>query len=387
MVTGSATVNGTNGHPITNGDHASSTSKPNIGVYTNPEHDLWIAEAKPTAEEAQNGTDLRPGEVYVGVKSTGICGSDVHFWHAGCIGPTMVVRGDHVLGHESSGIILSKHSSVKHLEVGDRVAIEPNIPCFECEPCRTGRYNGCENVEFLSTPPVNGLLRRYVKHPATWCHKIGGMSYENGSLLEPLSVALAGVERAGVKLGDPVVICGAGPIGLVALLCCQAAGACPLVITDIDEGRLRFAKDLVPRVSTYQVPKGKSAEECADGIVEKMGGIRPRVAIECTGVESSVASAIWSVTFGGKVFIIGVGKNEMNVPFMRLSTQEIDLQYQYRYCNTWPKAIRLVQSGVINMDKLVTHRYNISNAVEAFKTAADPKTGAIKVQIKNDDSL
>ena len=77
----------------------------------------------------------------------------------------------------------------------------------------------------------------------------------------------------------------------------------------------------------------------------------------------------------------------MKIPFMRLSTQEIDLQFQYRYANTWPKAIRLVQSGIINMEKLVTHRFNMSDAVEAFKTAADPKTGAIKVQIKNDDSL
>lgn len=381
---GDTTVNGVNG---TNGDHTSSTSKPNVGVYTNPEHDLWIGEAKPTAEEAHNGTNLSPGEVYVGVKSTGICGSDVHFWHAGCIGPTMVVRGNHILGHESSGIILSKHPSVTSLSVGDRVAIEPNIPCFECEPCRTGRYNGCENVEFLSTPPVDGLLRRYVRHPATWCHKIGDMSYENGSLLEPLSVALAGVERAGVRLGDPVVICGAGPIGLVALLCCQAAGACPLVITDIDPGRLRFAKDLVPRVSTYQVPKSSTPEDCAAGIITAMNNIQPRIAIECTGVESSVATAIHSVKFGGKVFVIGVGKNEMTVPFMRLSTQEIDLQYQYRYANTWPRAIRLVQSGVINMEKLVTHRFNLSDAVEAFKTSADPSTGAIKVQIKNDDSL
>ena len=358
----------------------------NIGVFTNPKHDLWIAETSPTLSDVQAGKDLREGEVYIGVKSTGICGSDVHFWHAGCIGP-MVVTDDHILGHESAGIILSVHPSVTSLKPGDRVAIEPNVPCFKCEPCLTGRYNGCESVEFLSTPPIDGLLRRYVKHPAVWCHKIGDMSYENGSLLEPLSVALAGMDRAGVSLGDPVLICGAGPIGLVTLLCCEAAGACPIVITDIDAGRLKFARSLVPRVKTFQVPMGKSPEECADGIISTMGGIRPRVAMECTGVESSVASAIWSVKFGGKVFVIGVGKNEMKVPFMRLSTQEIDLQYQYRYCNTWPKAIRLVESGVIKMDKLVTHRYNMSDAIAAFKTASDPKSGAIKVQIKNDDSL
>jgi L-iditol 2-dehydrogenase len=362
------------------------TSKPNIGVYTNPKHELWVAEAGPVLDEVQNGKGLKEGEVYIAVKSTGICGSDVHFWHAGCIGP-MIVEADHILGHESSGVIVAVHPSVKDLSVGDRIAIEPNVPCHACEPCLTGRYNGCENVDFLSTPPVDGLLRRYIKHPAVWCHKIGDMGFENGSLLEPLSVALAGMDRAGVRLGDPLLICGAGPIGLVTLLCCEAAGASPLVITDIDAGRLKFAKELCPRVVPYQIAMGRSAEETANEIVKAMGGTRPRVAMECTGVESSVASAIWTVKFGGKVFVIGVGKNEMKVPFMRLSTQEIDLQFQYRYSNTWPKAIRLVQSGVINMEKLVTHRYNMSDAVEAFKTASDPKTGAIKVQIKNDDSL
>ncbi|ETN46438.1 uncharacterized protein HMPREF1541_00622 [Cyphellophora europaea CBS 101466] len=373
--------------PTTTATHTNGMpSKSNIGVFTNPAHDLWVAEAAPSLEDVSAAKDLKEGEVYIAVKSTGICGSDVHFWHAGCIGP-MIVEGDHILGHESAGTVLAVHPSVKDLQPGDRVAIEPNIPCHACEPCLTGRYNGCENVLFLSTPPVEGLLRRYIKHPAVWCHKIGDMNFEDGSLLEPLSVALAGMDRAGVRLGDPVLICGAGPIGLVTLLCAEAAGACPIVITDIAESRLKFAKELCPRVSTFQIPMGKTPEECADGIIETMGGIRPRVAMECTGVESSVASAIFSMRFGGKVFIIGVGKNEMKVPFMRLSTQEIDLQYQYRYSNTWPKAIRLVQSGVIKMDKLVTHRYNMSDAIEAFKTAADPKTGAIKVQIKNDDSL
>ena len=367
-------------------DAASTETQSNIGVYTNPAHDLWVAEAQPPLADVQNGIGLEQGEVYVGVKSTSICGSDVHFWRAGRIGP-MVVRADHILGHESAGVILAIHPSVKGLQVGNRVAIEPNIPCHSCGPCLMGRYNGCENDTFLSTPPAYGLLRRYVKHKALWCHKIGEMSFENGSLLEPLSVALAGMERAGVKLGDPVVVYGAGPIGLVTLLCCAAAGACPIVITDINEGRLNFAKTVLPRVTTFQVPMGRSPEDCAQGILQQMGGTRPRVAMECTGVESSILTAIHSVSFGGKVFVIGVGKSEIQIPFMRLSTQEIDLQFQYRYSNTWPKAIRLVQSGVINVEKLVTHRFNISDAVEAFKTAADPKTGAIKVQIKNDDSL
>ncbi|KZF22091.1 putative xylitol dehydrogenase XdhB [Xylona heveae TC161] len=365
---------------------ASSTltkpSKPNVGVFTNPRHDLWIAEAEPSLSAIEKGGNLQHGEVTVGIRSTGICGSDVHFWHAGRIGP-MIVEDTHILGHESAGVVLAKHPSVGHLEVGDRVAIEPNIICHQCEPCLTGRYNGCENVRFLSTPPVNGLLRRYVNHPAIWCHKIGDMSYEHGALLEPLSVALACMDRSGVKLGDPVLICGAGPIGLVTLLCCRAAGAEPIVITDIDEGRLAFAKDLVPSVRTHQVRPGSSAEDSAKAVVAAADHIEPAIALECTGVESSVATAIYATKFGGKVFVIGVGKNEINIPFMRLSTREIDLQFQYRYSNMWPKAIRLVQGGVIDLGKLVTHRFDLEDAVKAFQTAADPKTGAIKVQIQS----
>jgi len=210
------------------------------------------------------------------------------------------------------------------------------------------------------------------------------MSFEDGALLEPLSVSLACMHRSGVALGDPVLICGAGPIGLITLLCCKAAGACPIVITDIDEGRLAFAKNLVPDVITFKVGR-VSAEDGAKAIVEAFGGIEPEIALECTGVESSVSTAIWAVKFGGKVFVIGVGKNEMTIPFMRLSTREIDLQFQYRYCNTWPRAIRLVKSGVIDMKKLVTHRFTLEESIKAFETAANPATGAIKVQIKSED--
>lgn len=294
----------------------------------------------------------------------------------------MVVTDTHILGHESAGEIVAVHQSVADLKLGDRVAIEPNIICHACEPCLTGRYNGCENDKFLSTPPVDGLLRRYVNHPAVWCHKIDGMSFEQGALLEPLSVALAGMQRANVQLGDPVLVCGAGPIGLITLLCCSAAGAEPIVITDIDEGRLEFAKELVPRARPYKVEHGASAEQVGKDLIN-LAGTKMGIAMECTGVESSVAGAIWSVKFGGKVFVIGVGKNEMNIPFMRLSTQEIDLQFQYRYSNTWPRAIRLCESGVVDLSKLVTHRFDIEDAVKAFETAADPKTGAIKVQIQS----
>jgi len=298
----------------------------------------------------------------------------------------MIVKDDHILGHESAGQVIAVHPSVKDLKPGDRVAIEPNIPCHACEPCLTGRYNGCPNVSFLSTPPVPGLLRRYVNHPAVWCHKLpDNLSYEDGAMLEPLSVALAGVQRAGVRLGDAVLVCGAGPIGLVTAMCCRAAGCEPLVITDVDEGRLNFAAGVVQGVKTLKVEGGETAERFAERVVKLMEGIEPGVAMECTGVESSITGAIQSVKFGGTVFVIGVGKNEIKIPFMRCSTREVDLRFQYRYCNTWPRAIRLLKSGLIDLKKLITHRYPLDDAIEAFKTAGDPKTGAIKVQIQSLD--
>lgn len=370
-------------------------SRPNIGVWTNPKHDLWVAEAEPSLQEAKTGAKLRDGEVTIAIKSTGICGSDVHFWCHGAIGP-MVVTGEHILGHESAGTITAVHPSVKNLKVGDAVAIEPNIICHACEPCLTGKYNGCLNVEFRSTPPVPGLLRRYVTHPAMWCHKIGSvqedgttkmdMSFEEGALLEPLAVALAGIARAKPALGDPVLVCGAGPIGLMVLLCCKAAGAEPLVITDIDESRLKFAKSICPSVRTHLVTRDETPEQFGDNVAELADGERMQVAIECTGFSTSISGAIYASKFGGKVFVIGVGRDQIDIPFMRLSTQEVDLQFQYRYANMWPRAIRLVKGGVVDVKKLTTHRFNLEDAPEAFKTSKNAaSTGAVKVMIQSLD--
>lgn len=295
----------------------------------------------------------------------------------------MIVEDTHILGHESAGVIVAKHPSVKTHEIGDRVAVEPNIICMECEPCLTGRYNGCEKVEFRSTPPIPGLLRRYVNHPAVWCHKIGDMSFEDGALLEPLSVALAGIQRANITLGDSVLVCGAGPIGLVSLACVKAAGAEPIVITDIDEGRLKFAKEFCPTARTLKVEMDDSPEQFAEKVIKLADGVEPAIGIECTGVESSISGAIHASKFGGKVFVIGVGKPEIKLPFMRLSTREVDLQFQYRYANTWPRAIRLLRGGVIDLSKLVTHRFKLEDAVDAFNVAANPKEGGIKVMIQS----
>lgn len=281
-------------------------------------------------------------------------------------------------------MVVAVHPSVKSHKVGDRVAVEPHIVCKTCEPCMTGRYNGCKEMLFRSSPPSQGLLRTYVNHPAEWCHKIGDLSYAEGAMLEPLSVAVTGVRRAGVSIGDPVLLCGAGPIGLVSLLCCDAAGAWSIVITDINQSRLDFAKKMVPSVRTLLVDPNGSAVNFAGQVSTLMDGLDPAIAIECTGVESSIGNAIQSVKFGGRVFVIGVGKDRMTFPFMRLSEREIQLEFQQRYVNSWPRAIRLVQSGKFDLTRLVSHRYTLADAKKAFATVSDPKSGSVKVLIKNE---
>lgn len=162
-----------------------------------------------------------------------------------------------------------------------------------CDYCRTGRYNGCPDIVFYSSPPVDGTLRRYHAHPEDWLHRIPeSMTFEEGAFLEPLSVALAGIERSGLRLGDPLVIGGAGPIGMVTLLAAHAAGAAPIVITDIDEHRLKLARELVPRVRTVKVETSQTPQDVAKTVKAALGQ-EAKLVIECTGVESSIHAGIY----------------------------------------------------------------------------------------------
>ncbi|KAF2717664.1 GroES-like protein [Polychaeton citri CBS 116435] len=349
----------------------------NIAVHTNPEHSLHLVKS----DIPKPG----PDDCLIHVRATGICGSDVHFWKHGHIGD-MVVCGENGLGHESAGSVVAVGSNVTKFKPGDRVALECGVPCSKpsCEPCRTGRYNACPDVVFFSTPPHHGTLRRYHVHPEAWLHRIpDDMTFEEGSLLEPLSVALAGIDRSNLRLGDPILICGAGPIGLVSLLAAHAAGAAPIVITDIDETRLNRAREYVPRVRTILIGKEDTAKTAADRVISTLG-CKAKLVIECTGVESSIHTGIYASAFGGAVFIIGVGKDFQSIPFMYLSANEIDLRFQYRYHDTYPKAISLVSEGLIPLKPLVTHRYSLEEGLEAFATASNPAARAIKVQILDD---
>ncbi|XP_028413386.1 sorbitol dehydrogenase-like [Dendronephthya gigantea] len=318
------------------------------------------------------------GEVQVAVHSVGICGSDVHYLRKGRIGD-FIVKAPMVLGHETSGTISEVGEGVTSLKVGDRVAVEPGYPCKMCDFCKAGRYNLCPEMTFAATPPFDGTLCRFYCHPADFCYKLpDSVSFEEGALLEPLSVAVHACRRAGITMGDTVLVCGAGPIGLVNLLVSKACGASRVAITDLDEKRLEMAKNLGADL-TIQVEKGKTAEEIACHIKQLLNEA-PNKIIECTGVESSINAGIFAAKSGGIVVIVGMGKPEVKMPVFNFLAREVDIRGIFRYVNCYPIALSLVASGAVNVKPLVTHRFKLEESIKAFETTE--KGEGIKVVIQ-----
>jgi len=331
--------------------------------------------------EQQPVPEPGPDQVLIKMDSVGICGSDVHYWTHGAIGD-FIVRAPMVLGHEAAGIVSKIGSAVTNLSIGDRVAIEPGVPCKMCHYCKTGVYNLCVDMKFCATPPVHGNLARYYVHAADFCYKLPpNMTLEEGALMEPLAVGVHACRRAGVTLGSRVLICGAGPIGLVNLMTARAMGAAEVVITDVVEGRLAVAKEMGAN-HTYKVGQGKSAEEMAVEVEQLMGGHKPDVTIECSGVEASVRFGIFSTRSGGCLVLVGLGKPEINMPIVNAAVREVDIRGIFRYANCYPTAIAMVASGKVDVKPLITHRFKLEETLQAFETAKTGAGGAIKVMIK-----
>jgi len=323
----------------------------------------------------------KPGknEVLIRIHSVGICGSDVHYWVNGCIGD-FVVKAPMVLGHETSGTVAEVGEGVKHLKAGDRVAIEPGVPCRSCGYCKNGQYNLCPEVVFCATPPHDGTLTRYYVQAADFCYKLPDhVSFEEGALLEPLSVAVQACRRANITVGDVVLICGAGPIGLVNVLVARASGASKILVTDIDEHRLKVAKEYGADL-TYQVGK-KDSRTLAEEVIAQFGQ-RPDKTIECSGAESSIQLAIYATKSGGTIVLVGLGPAEVRLPIVNAAVREVDIRGVFRYANCYPVALALVASGRVNVKPMVTHRFKLEESLKAFETAKTGADHAIKVMIK-----
>jgi len=317
----------------------------------------------------------KPGNVLLKIHTVGICGSDVHYWAHGKCGP-FEVKGPIVLGHESSGIVAAVGQGVKNLRPGDRVAIEPGVPCRQCPLCRSGRYNLCPQVEFLATPPFDGSLATYIEHPADFCFKMPEhMSFEEGALLEPLSVGVQACKRSGVVAGSHVLITGAGPVGLVCLLVAKASGATKVILTDMMENRLQVALKL-----------GADAAFKSDDpdIFKKLAEFTPITqSLECSGADPAIVLCIRATSPGGKIVSIGRGAKPMqSIPLFEAADKEVDICGSFRYHDTYPAAMELIASGKINVKPLVTHHFDLKDCQKAFETAEVGKDGAIKVAIQ-----
>lgn len=238
-------------------------------------------------------------------------------------------------------------------------------------------------------------MRRFVAHPARYLHKMPeNMTYELGALIEPLSVAYNAVLRAAPYLGQPVVIAGAGPIGLAMALCARAAGCQPICITDLEENRLQQAREM-GFDRTLQIDPSWARLETAERIRQVMGeGCIPEIVFECTGAATSIYSACYvsptvglvadgqALENGGTLLQVGCGKPDIEVPLMSMGFREVNIVTSFRYTQSWPVVIRLVAAGTFgNVSRLITHTYSVEETIRAFETCADRSQLAIKVQI------
>jgi len=318
-------------------------------------------------------------EVLLRMAAVGICGSDVHYLVRGGIGD-FIVKSPMVLGHEAAGVVEKCGRNVKHLKPGDRVAVEPGVPCRYCHFCKTGKYNLCKDIVFCATPPVDGNLCRYYTHAADFCYKLPDhVSLEEGALLEPLSVGVHACRRAGVGLGTTVLVCGAGPIGLVSLIVAKAMGASKVVIVDLVQDRLDVAKELGADY-VIKINPDDDTNKVVENIKAQLGDA-PDVTIECSGAESSVKLAILATNSGGVVVIVGMGAPTINIPIVNALVREVDVRGIFRYANCYPTALALVASGKANVKRLITHNFKLEETLEAFETSRTGAGGAIKVMI------
>lgn len=333
--------------------------------------------------EKQPVPEPGPDEAVIAIHSVGICGTDLHFWHERHIGD-IVLDKPHILGHETSGNVVKVGKNVTNIKSGDRVCLEPAVPCWECHPCKSGRYNHCPYVKCQSIPPDQGHFRKYFVHPADLCYKLpDNISYLEGAVMEPLSCAIWACKRADVSMGKTIFICGGGSIGLLCLLTAKAAGASTVCVADVRASRLETAKkvgaDHVLLVDT------KDTQVMAERVVKLMG-VQPDITLDCSGTESAVQTGIYATRPGGVVEIVGLPPPNGNIPLLQIVLKEIDLRSSLRFVHCFPSAIDLVSSGKINVKPLVTHRFKLQEATQAFETAHTGANGAVKVMLSPAES-
>ncbi|MCJ7843479.1 NAD(P)-dependent alcohol dehydrogenase [Lederbergia sp. NSJ-179] len=322
-------------------------------------------------------------EALVKVYCIGVCGSDVHYYEHGKIG-RYEVKAPIILGHELAGEVVQVGEEVTNVKVGERVAVEPGVTCGRCEYCKSGRYNLCPDVVFMATPPVDGAWSEYVAVRSDFLFKLPGtMSYEEGALLEPLSVGMHAMSRGKVTPADKVLVTGLGPIGLLAIQAAKIYGVNEIYATDVVPFRQQLAKEM--GVTAVIDPSKENLKEKLD---EWTGGKGIDVIIETSGNQRAVAETIKVAKRGGRIVFVGMPTaTEIPIDITQLVDSELDVYGLFRYVNTYPAAIQALSSGNVNIEKVITHKFALKDIKEAVEMARQQKDVSIKIMIYPNEEL
>jgi L-iditol 2-dehydrogenase len=318
-----------------------------------------------------------PHSVLLRVGVVGVCGSDVHYYTAGRIG-TLVAEYPEWTGHECAATVVAVGNQVRRATVGQRVAVDPLIPCGHCDQCLSGREHTCRYQNFLACPGQGpGALAEYLVMPERSCYPIpDGMTMVQAAVIEPLSIGLYAQRLAQMPPGAKIAILGSGPIGLCVLLASHAAGDCTVYATDLLDERLEVAR----RCGATWTGNPRQID-----VVHAILELEPLgvdFVFECAGQQETLDQAIELLKPGGTVLLIGIPEvDRVSFSIHTLRRQEIRLQNVRRQNQCMAAAIELVSKGAINLDQLVTHHFSFAETKQAFDLVADYRDGVVKAVV------
>ncbi|MEK3722787.1 NAD(P)-dependent alcohol dehydrogenase [Paenibacillus sp. FSL H8-0034] len=318
-----------------------------------------------------------PHEALVKVYCIGVCGSDIHYYEHGRIG-RYVVDSPIILGHELAGVVIQIGDQVTNISIGDRVAVEPGVTCGRCSFCKSGRYNLCPEVVFMATPPVDGAWAEYVAIRSDFLFKLPEeMSYEQGALLEPLSVGFHAMKRGKVGPSDRVLILGLGPIGLLAIQAARLFGVTEIIASDVVPFRREFALKLG---ATGVINPLES--DVSEQLSSLTGGEGVDVIIESSGNNQAISDTIRLVNRGGRIVFIGLPTAaQIPMDMNMLIDSELDAYGVFRYANTYPAAIQALKKSDIDLCQTITHKFALDEIQEAIELVRTHKDTSVKVMI------
>jgi D-xylulose reductase len=318
-----------------------------------------------------------PRDVKIRVHTVGVCGSDVHYYQHGAIGP-YVVNEPMVLGHEASGTVVEVGSEVTHLKAGDRVCMEPGIPQFDSPATLRGLYNLDPAVRFWATPPIHGCLTPYVVHPGSFTYKLPeNVSFAEGAIVEPLSIGLQAATKARIKPGDVAVVIGAGTIGAMTVLAALAGGAARVIVADLQPEKLA----LLTRSEAVTGVDVRS-QDLVQAVREATGGWGADIVFEASGSVRAFDNALDLLCPGGCLVLVGMPPAKVPLDIVAVQAKELRIESVFRYANIFPRAIALIASGQIDVKPFISRSFPFSESVKAFEAAASAQPGDVKIQIE-----